>query len=108
MRRALARDVQSLGHNAVATATSLEASWALQQRRLPSIQAAVVDLFLGGEDGTHLLAFLADQYPSVRRVLLSGAVRSCQLELALASGRAHAVLEKPWSMEGLALAIGVG
>ena len=51
---------------------------------------------------------LALNHPDVRRVLMSGAVRTAQLALALASGQqalAHEVLAKPWSNETLVRAL---
>jgi CheY-like chemotaxis protein len=103
-RHALERDLRALGRRAVSVATPLEAVDQLSHtdRR---IDTALVDLRLGHADGLELMAFLADSHPDIRRVLMSGCVQPWQLDLAITSGRAHAVLDKPWSRLALAKAI---
>lgn len=102
--RALKRDLKSLGCRAVYAATTLDAIMLLLDPQVP-IEAAVVDLFLGPDDGLEILDFLAMWFPDIRRVLISGQVRIEQLDLARSSGRVQAVLQKPWSRDGLAGAL---
>lgn len=103
--RALERDLHALGRRAVSAATLEEAVTSLSGGER-HIDAALVDLRLGQADGLELLAFLADRRPDVRRILMSGNLRPCQLELAVTSGRAHAVLDKPWSRADLRRVLG--
>jgi CheY-like chemotaxis protein len=106
VRLALARQLGSIGCRAVLAATPLDAIQGIEGRVVPA-DTALVDLFLGTADGLELLEFLANDYPGVRRVLMSGQVRPSQLELARTSGRAHAVLQKPWDRESLVDAVAV-
>lgn len=102
--RALERDLRALGRRAVSAVTPLDAVGRLNDGAR-HIDTAIVDLRLGHADGLEFLTFLSDGHPGVRRILMSGNIRPCQLELAVTSGRAHAVLDKPWSRESLAKAI---
>jgi CheY-like chemotaxis protein len=97
----LARDLEALGRAAVAATTVAEAKDRLAATEA-RFYAALVDLMLGESDGAELLSFLADERPEVRRILMSGHVRASQLDLAVTSGRAHAVLHKPWQRDALA------
>lgn len=106
VRHALQRDLRALGECGVLAATPLEAVSCLNET--PHIDTAIVDLRLGHADGLDFLCFLAEDHPTVRRVLMSGNIRPTQLELAIVSGRAHAVLEKPWSRRSLAQVIAPG
>ena len=94
--RALERDLQALGRRAVSAATPEAAVTSLCGGE-QHIDVAIVDLRLGQADGLELLAFLTDRRPEVRRILMSGDLRRSQGQLAVSSGRAHAVLAKPWS-----------
>jgi two-component system NtrC family sensor kinase len=58
--------------------------------------AAIVDYNLPGRRGDELLRELRVRYPSVRRVLLSGAAPS-HVQSLLAEGVAEAFYAKPWS-----------
>jgi CheY-like chemotaxis protein len=99
--RALGRDLRALGRCSLAVSDPTSAVMLLLDPDV-RVEAAVVDLFLGADDGLDLLGFLEKRHPDIRRVLISGQVRSAQLDLALASGRADAVLSKPWSRKALA------
>lgn len=101
IHRALQRDLHAFGVGMLSAATPLEAVRHLQDPDV-QIDIALVDLHLGHADGTDVLAFLAEDHPEIRRVLMSGRARPCQLELALSSGRAHEVLSKPWERRTLA------
>ena len=102
--RALKRDLRSLGCRTVYAVNTVDAIMLLLDP-LVQIETAVVDLFLGPDDGLEILDFLAKWYPDIRRVLISGQVRIEQLLLAQDSGRVQAVLQKPWSRDELARAL---
>lgn len=104
--RALERDLRALGRRAISAATPLDAVGRLNDGER-HIDTAIVDLRLGHADGLEFLSFLSDGHSGVRRILMSGDIRPCQLELAVSSGRAHAVLEKPWSREGLSKVLAI-
>ncbi len=93
-------DLRSLGWWAASATTPLEALTQLDAPPL-HIDTVVVDLRLGAIDGLDLLTFLAESHPALRRVLMSSEQRHWQLDCAIASGRAHALLDKPWSRESL-------
>lgn len=101
---ALERDLRALGRRAFSAVTPLDAVRHLLDAQA-GIETAVVDLFLGQANGMDLLAYLADDLPDVRRVIMSGALREAQLQTALSSGRAQAILHKPWDRSALAGAI---
>ena len=98
--RSLGRAILATGHPVVSTTDSATALRCLADPE-SSVGIAIVDLFIGEEDGLDLLARLAADHPRVRRVLMSGQVRGCQLDLALSRGLAHAVLSKPWDRQQL-------
>jgi CheY-like chemotaxis protein len=102
--RALKRDLRSLGCRTVYAVNTVDAIMLLLDP-LVQIETAVVDLFLGADDGLEILDFLAKWYPDIRRVLISGQIRMEQLMLAQDSGRVQAVLQKPWSRDELARAL---
>jgi len=102
--RALKRDLKSFGCRTVYAVTTVDAIMLLLDPQV-HIETAVVDLFLGPDDGLEILDFLARWYPDIRRVLISGQVRIEQLELARDSGRVQAILKKPWSRGDLAGAL---
>jgi CheY-like chemotaxis protein len=104
---ALRMQLRRLGHRAFAVGTPLEAVHFLQQPN--SISVALVDLVLGTSNGLDVLAYLADQHPKVRRVLMSGRALPSQLELARQTAfpfSAHEVLPKPWTESALTRAVG--
>ena len=104
-RRALERDLRAIGVSTVLAAMPLDALRILSDQNL-AINLAIVDLKLGPADGVQLLKYLEKQHPTVRRVLISGQQRTCQLELAVKFGHAHAVLPKPWKRDHLKEVIG--
>jgi CheY-like chemotaxis protein len=104
VRRALERDLYALGRYAVSAATPLEAvDWLTDDTRC--FDTAIVDLRLGHADGLEFLTFLTDGHPVLRRILMSGNIPFSLLRLAVVSGGANAVLDKPWSRESLARAL---
>jgi CheY-like chemotaxis protein len=103
-RRAIKRELRSLGMTAVLAPMPLDAVRLLRDETL-HIQVAIVDLHLGPADGFQLLKYLDKEYQHIRRILISGESRSGQLELAVSTGHAHAVLPKPWDREHIAKAL---
>ena len=100
VRKTLARQLSELGLRSILAAAALDAMRILDEM-LVAPDTALVDLFLGTADGLEICDYLIEEHPGIRRVLMSGHVRPTQLELAIASGRAHAVLHKPWDREEL-------
>lgn len=98
--RTLERHLRALGRRAMLATTPLAAIHAIENA-VDAIDMAFVDLRLGSSDGVEMLCFLEEEHPHIHRVLMSGAIGPDQLELALASGRAHSVLHKPWNLDDL-------
>src|SRR5688572_22197486 len=97
----MVRDLRVLGRQAVAVTTPLDAIKYLQSP-LARVEVAIVDYDLNTADGRDVLAFLANDYPAVRRVLMSGCVSPEVLDRACASGQAHTAFAKPWDRARLA------
>ncbi len=105
VRRELARDIVSLGHEVATAARPCEAIARLDEGDA-RLRVAVVGPCLGAAiDAFEVLDQLATEHPEVRRVLLTAS--ACQLKPALAklSGRADAVLARPWRAERIASVI---
>ncbi|HEY0707869.1 MAG TPA: response regulator [Polyangia bacterium] len=104
---ALCFQLDRLGQAAHAVTTPLEALRLLEEPN--QVQVAIVDMVLGGANGLDLLAYLSDQHPNIRRVLMSGHAAAGQLELTARGHQAmpHEVLAKPWSETTLTRALGV-
>ncbi|MBW1808013.1 MAG: response regulator [Deltaproteobacteria bacterium] len=102
--RALKGELAKLGRRVVYALNPIDAISMLIDPDL-SIDSVVVDLFLGEYDGLDVLHFISEKRPELRRVLISGRVRSQHLDLAQASGSAHAVVPKPWDPDHLARAL---
>ena len=95
VREALVRDLRCFGWEAASFSTPLDALTFLA-RPESCIRVVVVDR-AGPSNGRDLLSYLADERPSIRRVLLSESARGLPEELA-----ADAVLAKPWDRDVLA------
>jgi CheY-like chemotaxis protein len=96
-----------LGHDAHAVTTPLEAVRVLEGPN--RVSCAIVDLVLGGADGLDLIAYLAEQHPHIRRVLMSGHGSPGQIGITTRfrpEVGPHEVLGKPWSESTLARALG--
>ncbi len=106
-RRALARDIERLGHRCIGINSPLNAISLLDSNE-PSFEAVVVDLHLGGLDpeGETFSEFLAENYPWIRRVLISDQAGAGELASAVQSGLAQRMLCKPWSQAQLLAALG--
>jgi CheY-like chemotaxis protein len=102
---ALCLQLDRLGMAAHAVTTPLEALRLLEEPN--QVQAAIVDMVLGGANGLDLLAYLSDQHPKIRRVLMSGHSAPGHLELTAMGHQAspHDVLAKPWSEATLTRAL---
>lgn len=103
-RRAVARDLGGSGRRIVAASTLLEVVRQLHDAD-QRIETALVDTRIGDADGLAILAYLADEHPNIRRVLMSDRARVRDYERELSSGRAHAFLTKPWERECLVAAL---
>jgi ActR/RegA family two-component response regulator len=104
---ALGRQLNRMGLRSCAATTPLEAVGLLEQPN--QIEIALIDLRLGSATGLDLLAYLAEQHPAIRRVLMSGQAQPAQLQLARHASlkySAHQVLAKPWNDDTLARALG--
>ena len=106
IRESLERDVKALGRAVVSAATPLHVVRQLQDPAI-EIRTALVDLSLGESDGLEVIEYLADEHPTIRRVVMSGE-RSYALVDAVSSGRAHAALPKPWDRGSLKNALTPG
>lgn len=102
--RALKGELARLGRRVVYALNPMDAICMLIDPDLP-IDSVIVDLFLGECDGLEVLHFISKKRPDLRRVLISGQVGNQHLELAQASGSAHAVVPKPWDPDQLARAL---
>jgi CheY-like chemotaxis protein len=99
----LVQALHQVGRKAIAVTTPLDAiEWLLDGGS--HFEMALVNTAhdRGGNDGRDLLAFLADEYPEVRRVLISDSMRMGQLDQLRELTQPHAVLAKPLSVEQLA------
>jgi hypothetical protein len=99
VRETLVRDLRSFGWEAACFSTPLDALTFLE-RPESRVRVALVD-HAGPGDGLHLLAFLADEKPSIRRVLMSE-VGPSSIDGLAEQERADAVLAKPWDRDALA------
>jgi two-component system chemotaxis response regulator CheY len=104
IRAAIGRDLRALGFATRAMAAPLELLRGLEDPALNPM-AAFIDLCLCHEDGANVLSFLSDDYPHIRRVVMSG-TRHDELERCVDSERAHAFVHKPWNRRALARALG--
>jgi CheY-like chemotaxis protein len=98
VREALVRDLRCFGWEVACFSTPLDAV-AFLERPESRIRVVLVD-HTGPSNGRELLSFLAEERPSIRRVLLSDAGRIAPDGLSQA--RADAVLAKPWNRDDLA------
>ena len=103
----LQSDLGTLGHNTFLVSTPEDAVRFLEQPNKVSV--ALVERTASALDGLDVLTYLAQERPSIRRVLVAGTAGSSQLALALAPHRhpcAQAVLLRPWTRGVLARALG--
>ena len=104
---ALRARLGALGHRSTVVQTPLDVVEFLAQPN--EVEAVLVELMLGHGSGTDVMAFLAQSYPHLTRVLMSARAPACQLALAkhtLARCPVHGILRLPCSAEELALVLG--
>jgi hypothetical protein len=95
--RALAVQLNRLGIQSFAVTTAVAAIHCLGET---TFRTAIVDLYLGADDGREILVYLAGKHPGVRRILTSGEVprvdlwQHCQ---EMTVGAPHALLAWPWT-----------
>ena len=96
----LVRDLMQVGRQAIAVTTPLDAiEWLLDGGS--HFDVALVDVLLNNASGCDLLGFLAEEYPEVRRVVMSDPMRSLQVARAQRLTQPHGVLYKPWDHDTL-------
>jgi hypothetical protein len=99
----LGNDVRSLGYEAEAVATPLDAI-SLLSSGVHHIAAAVVVCDYAA-DPLGFLSFVKDAYPQVHRVALPGVSPPAQFRRAVASGVVETVLGEPWGIDSLSKAL---
>lgn len=99
IQTALAHELTLLGLDAHAVATPHGVIGCLHDPAM-DVHTAFVDLGLGICDGLDVVAYLAEAYPRIRRIVMSGS-RDADMERAVATGKAHAMLRKPWERSDL-------
>jgi CheY-like chemotaxis protein len=96
----LVRDLMQVGRQAIAVTTPLDAiEWLLDGGS--HFDVALVDVLLNNASGCDLLSFLAEEYPEIRRVVMSDPMRGLQAEKAQRLAQPHGVLHKPWDHDTL-------
>ena len=100
VRESLTRDIRRAGWEVACFSTCLDALDFLD-RPASRIRVALIDL-VGVTEGKNLLNFLAEERPSIRRVLMSDEGRLGAEAMASVAARADAVLAKPWDQGSLA------
>lgn len=98
---ALERDLEDLGWTAVIASTPLDAVMKLMTHE-PRISAVILESPLEYAAPSELLAYLRDEHPAVRRIVLSPD-RAPRIELA--SERIDGVLVTPWHPRDLRIAL---
>jgi response regulator RpfG family c-di-GMP phosphodiesterase len=78
---------------------------AIEACNLRSFKLVISDMRMPGMDGTGLLRVLAHDYPSMRRVILTGYVDAEQTIAAINLGRVHRFLMKPINARDLVTAV---
>jgi response regulator RpfG family c-di-GMP phosphodiesterase len=76
----------------------VEALECLDKERVDTV---IVNARIGAIDGLDVLTFVTESHPQVRRVLMAGSAPQWKLDAALSSGRAHALIGKPWTRDSL-------
>jgi hypothetical protein len=100
---AIERGLSALGHEPQVVTSPLEAAaWIERGAKAVLVEEKLVEI-----DGWNLLQFLQENRPDVKRVVIGAAVESFRLNLALRSGLAEAVLEKPFTAPAMAQKLGV-
>ena len=95
VRHALSRSLRELGHRVIVAATPLEVLTWLATPATP-IATVVVDIDLGLVPTHHLLRFIADTYPCIRRYVVADDDTLALAEMEVDQGNAEAMLRSPW------------
>jgi len=101
----LRSDLASLGRRVHVATTPLDAIRWLEDP-VERVDVAFVDVSAGDVDGLGLMRFLHEEHPTVRRVLVQGAVRPSVADLMETSKVVHRVLAEPWDKTALTEALG--
>lgn len=99
--KALGRSLNALGYRVIGVRTPLEVIAHLQNPDL-AIDTVVLGAQLGSVEWGAMAAFLSDDYPQIRRILVA---RGSWRKRNAARGLVHAIVAKPWSAEHLAQAM---
>ena len=105
MRAALQRLLAYLGYD---VATAADGNQALSIHRERQVGIVITDIFMPGKEGMETIAAFKKDWPSVRVIAMSGGgdvARGSYLDAARQVG-ADAVLQKPFSLESLKVALG--
>jgi CheY-like chemotaxis protein len=103
IRTTLVREMRRLARPCIVAETPSEAVYALQDDT-NVISVVLVDLGLGQSDGLELVQYIASEHADIKRVVMSGQ-RFDDLARAVADGRAHQLLRKPWTKQTLHAAL---
>ena len=101
----MAHDLDALGYRAILACTPLDTIRWLTNFDV-AISVVVVEYPFGHHDGVALLRVMADEFPFIRRVLMSSQLGAAQLGRWVEDPAVDAVLSKPWSRAQLAAAVG--
>jgi CheY-like chemotaxis protein len=108
VREKLTRDIRAVGSEAVCFSTSIDAIEFLNRPdcrvRLALIDGAFIEL-AGSSSGRELVAFLAEERPQIRRVLMCDGGLSQPDEYKRNSPGVTTLLAKPWTPETLTRAL---
>lgn len=99
--KALGRCLNALGYRVIGVRTPLDVIAHLQNAEL-DIDTVVLGTHLGSVEWCAMAAYLSDDYPQIRRILVA---RTSWRKRSAARGLVHAVVRKPWSAEVLAEAM---
>lgn len=104
VRLELSRSLRELGHRVIVASTPLEVFTWLATPATP-IASVAIDINLGLVSTHHLLRFIADQYPEIRRYVIADDDTVELAENEIADGHAEALLRTPWHTPSPPLAV---
>ena len=96
--RLLERMMQQITDDVVVTYSGDDALVACRQR---SFDLVISDMRMPGIDGIELMHLMSVDYPSTRRMILTGHADLEQTMRAINQGRVHRYLTKPWATDEL-------
>jgi CheY-like chemotaxis protein len=65
----------------------------------------VSDYLMPGMKGDEFLISIQEKYPSIKKILLTGQADPESIQRAKDIGKAHAIMAKPWTKDGLVTSI---